>query len=70
MRKYSFLIHYHSIIEETSLFTDDKIGPPRSDEPEHKKARMARSQQKLMLILFFDILGVVMVEGVPYWENV
>ncbi len=26
----------------------------RSDKPWHKKARMARSQQKLMLILFFD----------------
>ncbi len=41
-----------------------------SDEPRHKKARMAQSQQKLMLILFFDVQGVVMVEWVPYWKNV
>ncbi len=34
----------------------------RSEEPRHRKARMAQSQQKLMIILFFDVQGVVMVE--------
>ncbi len=34
----------------------------RSNELRHKKTRMARSQQKLMLILFFDVQGVMMVE--------
>ncbi len=42
----------------------------RSDKPQHKKAGMAQSQYKLMLILFFDIQGVVMAECVPYLENV
>ncbi len=42
----------------------------RSEEPWHRKAGMSRSQQKLMLILFFDIQGVVMVEWVPYRKNV
>ncbi len=42
----------------------------RSDEPWHKKAYMARSQQKLMLILFFDVQGVVKAEWVLYWKNV
>ncbi len=42
----------------------------RSDELWYKRARTARSQQKLMLILFFNVLRVVMVEWVPYWKNV
>ncbi len=42
----------------------------RSNEPWHKKAHMARSQKKLMLILFFNIQSVVMVEWVPYRKNV
>ncbi len=42
----------------------------RSDKPQHKKARMARSQQKLMLILFFGAQGVVMAEWVPHRKNV
>ncbi len=42
----------------------------RSDEPRHKKARMTLPQQILMLILFFDAQGVVLVEWVPYRKNV
>ncbi len=42
----------------------------RSDELWHKKDRMAWSQQKLMLILLFDVQGVVMVEWVLYQKNV
>ncbi len=42
----------------------------RNDKPQHKKARMAQSQQKLMLILFFDVQSVVMKEWVPYQKNV
>ncbi len=35
-----------------------------------QKACMAQSQQKLMLILFFDVQGVAMAEWVLYWKNV
>ncbi len=42
----------------------------RRNEPQHKKVRMARSQQKLMLILFFDVQGMAMAQLAPYRENV
>ncbi len=42
----------------------------RSDEPQHKKAHMTQSQQKFMLILFFDIQVMVIAEWVLYWKNV
>ncbi len=42
----------------------------RSDEPQSKKACMARSQQKFMLILFFSVLGVMMMEWGLYQKNV
>ncbi len=42
----------------------------KSGEPQHRKAHMTRSQQKLMLVSFFDVLGVVMAEWVSYRKNV
>ncbi len=41
----------------------------RSIELQHKKACMARSQQKLMLILFFSVQGVAMAEWVLCRKN-
>lgn len=41
---------------------------PRS--PRMKKARMSKSKFKAMLIVFFDIRGVVMVEWVPEGQTV
>ncbi len=40
------------------------------EEPRHKKAKMSRSQQKAMMIVFFYIHSVVMMEWVPYHCNV
>ncbi len=40
------------------------------EEPQHKKAKMSCSQQKAMMIVFFDIHGVVMMEWVSHNCNV
>jgi len=41
-----------------------------TSSPRQKKARMIRSKFKAMLIVFFDIQGIVMAEWVPSGQTV
>jgi hypothetical protein len=62
--------------DETWIFMYDPETKPQSmqwksaSSPRPKKARMSRSRFKAMLIVFFNIQGIVMAERVPSGQTV
>jgi len=62
--------------DETSVFTYDPETKRQSmqwkstSSPRPKKTRMSRSKFKAMLIVFFDIQGVVIAEWIPSGQTV
>ncbi len=66
------LYHHRDIwVFKYDLSTTRKIMQCKTPEkPLHKKAKMCNSQQKtMMIVFFFNIHGVFMMEWVPYHCN-